>query len=112
MVVAHIYVGEKLHRQFMAHAPRVGDLLRMPGGAHRQVAEVVWLLDVTGIDASTVNIRTTEAPPVPVTVTAAMVQALRDVSGAPLAECKAALIACGGGVPAAAEWIRTRGWSR
>lgn len=111
MVVAHIYVGEKLHRQFMAHAPRVGDLLRMPGGACRQVTEVIWCLDEPSTDASRVNIRTTEAPPVPVTVTAAMVQALRDVSGATLAGCKAALIACNGDVPKAAEWLRTRRWA-
>jgi elongation factor Ts len=43
------------------------------------------------------------------TVSASMVKALRQVSGAGMMDCKKALIECGGDVEKASEWLRKKG---
>jgi elongation factor Ts len=45
------------------------------------------------------------------TVTAAMVKSLRDITGAGMMNCKAALVETNGDVEAAVDWLRTKGLS-
>lgn len=105
MVIAHIYVGDKLHRLALAHAPRVGDTLRMLDGSYVEVTGVVWALDECTSGTSRVNIRTEDAPPSPVAVTAAMVKAFRDTADCTLAAAKTALVECNGDADAALLWL-------
>lgn len=113
MISAHVYIGEKQHRYFMAHAPRVGDTLRLSDEVFLRVTEVIWCLDEsTSTEVSRVNIRTEPAPPPPIPVTAAMVMALAKEADVSLQAAKDALTAGNGDRARAIEWIRAHRWPR
>lgn len=62
-VYAHLFVDNRIRaKQRLAHAPRVGDTVRLPGEQYARITEIVWCLDEKdALGGDRINVRCVDA---------------------------------------------------